>query len=180
MFSPSLFPAPALTWSLLDEVRRLWPRKLFVKGILHPEDAARAVPAGADGIMVSNHGARQFDRAPAPIDVLARDPGSRSAITSQITLDGGVRRGADVVTALCLGADAVFIGRPALYGAIVGGSAGVKKVLDILAAELTMVLAQMGCPRTADLGPQFIVRPDHDVLEVARGAKASGTARPHS
>ena len=90
---------------------------------------------GADGIMVSNHGARQLDRAPAPIDAL---PAIRAAVgdRAQITLDGGVRRGADVVTALCLGADAVFIGRPALYGAVVGGSAGVRKVLDILAAEL--------------------------------------------
>ena len=173
----SLFPAPSLTWSLLDEVRRVWPHKLFVKGLMHPEDAVRAVSAGADGIMVSNHGARQLDRAPAPIDAL---PAIRAAVgdRAKITLDGGVRRGADVVTALCLGADAVFIGRPALYGAVVGGSAGVRKVLDILNAELQMVLGQMGCPRTADLGPHFIVRPDHD-LEVARGTKASGTALPH-
>ena len=100
----SLFPAPSLTWSLLDEVRRVWPHKLFVKGLMHPEDAVRAVSAGADGIMVSNHGARQLDRAPAPIDAL---PAIRAAVgdRAQITLDGGVRRGADVVTALCLGAD---------------------------------------------------------------------------
>jgi (S)-mandelate dehydrogenase len=148
-----------LTWSLLDDVRRLWPRKLFVKGIMHPDDARRAVSAGADGIMVSNHGARQLDRAPAPIDVL---PAIRAAVgdRAEITLDGGVRRGSDIVTALCLGADAVFVGRPALYGAVVGGAAGVKKVLDILTFELEMVLGQMGCPRTADLGPQFIVTPD--------------------
>jgi (S)-mandelate dehydrogenase len=154
----SLFPAPALTWSLLDDVRRVWPRKLFVKGIMHPEDAVRAVSAGADGIMVSNHGARQLDRAPAPIDVL---PAIRAAVgdRAEITLDGGVRRGADIVTALCLGADAAFVGRPALYGAVVGGAAGVKKVLDILAFELKMVLGQMGCPRTEDLGPQFIIKP---------------------
>jgi (S)-mandelate dehydrogenase len=126
---------------------------------MHPEDARRAVSAGADGIMVSNHGARQLDRAPAPIDVL---PAIRAAVgeRAEITLDGGVRRGSDIVTALCLGADAVFVGRPALYGAVVGGAAGVKKVLDILTFELEMVLGQMGCPRTADLGPQFIVTPD--------------------
>jgi (S)-mandelate dehydrogenase len=153
-----LFPAPALDWAFLDEVRRLWPRKLFVKGVLHPDDAARAVAAGADGIMVSNHGARQLDRAPAPIDML---PAIRAAVGDEIevTLDGGVRRGADVVTALCLGADAVFIGRPALYGATVAGAAGVKKALDLLAAETAMVLAQMGCPRAADLGPQFVMPP---------------------
>jgi (S)-mandelate dehydrogenase len=154
----NLFPAPALTWSLLDDVRRLWPRKLFVKGIMHPEDAVRAVSAGADGIMVSNHGARQLDRAPAPIDVL---PAIRTAVgdRAEVTLDGGVRRGADIVTALCLGADAVFVGRPALYGAVVGGAAGVKKVLDILTVELRTVLGQIGCPRTEDLGPQFVIRP---------------------
>ena len=105
--------------------------------------------------MVPNHGARQLDRAPAPIDML---PAIRSAVPDnvEITLDGGVRRGADIVTALCLGANAVFIGRPALYGAIVGGAAGVNKVLSLLIAELEMVLGQMGCARTADLGPQFI------------------------
>jgi len=162
----SLFPAPALTWSLLDDVRRLWPRKLFVKGILHPDDAVRAVAAGADGIMVSNHGARQLDRAPAPIDML---PAIRSAVPDrvEITLDGGVRRGADIVTALCLGANAVFIGRPALYGAIVGGAAGVNKVLSLLISELEMVLGQMGCARTADLGPQFIIMPDRDRARMA-------------
>ena len=131
----------SLTWSLLDDVRRIWPRKLFVKGLVHPEDAVRAVSGGADGIMVSNHDARQLDRAPAPVDVL---PAVWAAIGN---LDGAVRRGPDIVTALCLGADAVFIGRPALYGAVVGGSAGVRKVLDILASELQMVLGQMGCPR---------------------------------
>jgi (S)-mandelate dehydrogenase len=170
-FFATLFPAPSLTWSLLDDVRRLWPRTLFVKGLMHPDDAVRAVSGGADGIMVSNHGGRQLDRAPAPIDAL---PAIRAAVMdrAQITLDGGVRRGADVVTALCLGADAVFVGRPALYGAVVGGSAGVRKVFDILAAELKMVLGQMGCARTADLGPQFIVRPGHEAT-VGRDAKVS-------
>ena len=91
----SLFPAPALTWSLLDDVRRLGPRKLFVKGIMHPEDARRAVSAGADGIMVSNHGARQLEMAPAPIDVL---PAIRAAVgdRAEITLDGGVRLGSGI------------------------------------------------------------------------------------
>ena len=159
-----VFPAPALTWSFLEDMRRLWPRKLFVKGILHPDDAKRAVAAGADGIMVSNHGARQLDRAPAPIDVL---PAIRQAVGEKIevTLDGGVRRGADVVTALCLGADAVFIGRPALYGATVAGAAGVKKVLDIFTAELVIILAQIGCADVNDLGPEFVMRPDRRELQ---------------
>ena len=170
-FFATLFPAPSLTWSLLDDVRRLWPRTLFVKGLMHPDDAVRAVSGGADGIMVSNHGGRQLDRGPAPIDAL---PTIRAAVgdRAQITLDGGVRRGADVVTALCLGADAVFVGRPALYGAVVGGSAGVRKVFDILAAELKMVLGQIGCARAADLGPQFIVRWGHEA-SVVRDAKTT-------
>jgi (S)-mandelate dehydrogenase len=92
----------------------------------------------------------------------------------EVTLDGGVRRGADVVTALCLGADAVFIGRPALYGATVGGAAGVRKVLDILRSELEMVLGQVGCPRTADLGPQFILRPDRNRTTLPLPAHSHG------
>ena len=162
----NVFPAPELNWSFLDEVRRLWPRKLLVKGILHPDDAVRAIQAGADGIMVSNHGARQLDRAPAPVDML---PAIRAAVGDkvEVTLDGGVRRGADVVTALCLGANAVFVGRPALYGATVGGAAGVRKVLDILKFELVTVLAQMGCPRSADLGPQFILMPERGRANLA-------------
>ena len=152
-------------------MRRLWPRKLFVKGILHPEDAVRAVAAGADGIMVSNHGARQLDRAPAPIDVL---PAIRKAVGDdiEVTLDGGVRRGADVVTALCLGADAVFIGRPALYGATVAGAAGVKKVLDILSDRARdRCLRRSVAPTSTISGPQFVMRPDRRAPEPGAGAR---------
>lgn len=152
----SVFPAPATTWSFLEQIRRRWPRKLFVKGIMHPDDALRAVRLGADGIMVSNHGGRQLDRAPSPLQVL---PAIHAAVgdTAEITLDGGVRRGSDIAIALCLGARMVFIGRPAVYGVAAGGKAGAAKAIDILARELAMVLGQIGCARSGDLGPHFLL-----------------------
>ena len=152
----SVFPAPALTWGFLEKLRRLWPHKLFIKGIMHPDDARRSVELGVDGIMVSNHGGRQLDRAPSPLQVL---PAIHAAVGDrvEITLDGGVRRGSDIVIALCLGARMVFVGRPAVYGVAAAGSPGAKKAIDILAQELGMVLGQIGCARTADLGPQFLL-----------------------
>ena len=126
------FPAAGLTWPFVERVRRLWPRKLFVKGILHPADAVRAVEMGADGIIVSNHGGRQLDRAPAPLDAF---PAVHAAVgeKADVVLDGGIRRGSDIVIARCLGAKFVFAGRPTLYGAAVGGGAGIRKALDIFA-----------------------------------------------
>jgi (S)-mandelate dehydrogenase len=151
----SVFPAPALTWSFLEKVRRLWPRKLFIKGIMHPDDALLSAEMGVDGIMVSNHGGRQLDRAPSPLQVL---PAICAAVGDrlEITLDGGVRRGSDVVIALCLGARMVFVGRPVLYGVAAGGGPGATKALEIFAQELATILGQIGCPRIADLGPHFL------------------------
>jgi L-lactate dehydrogenase (cytochrome)/(S)-mandelate dehydrogenase len=151
------FPAPALTWTFLEEVRRLWPRKLFVKGIMHPDDAIRCVELGADGIIVSNHGARQLDRAQSSLDAL---PAILAAVggRAEIALDGGIRRGSDIVIALCLGARFVFSGRATLYGVAAAGRPGIKKALDIFARELALILAQIGCPKAANLGPQFMTR----------------------
>ncbi len=150
------FPAPALAWPFLEQVRRLWPRKLFIKGIMHADDAIRCVEMGADGIIVSNHGARQLDRAQSSLDALA---GIHAAVgdRAEIALDGGIRRGSDIVIALCLGARFVFSGRPTLYGVAAGGRAGIKKALNTFAREFSVVLAQIGCPSAADLGPQFMV-----------------------
>jgi L-lactate dehydrogenase (cytochrome)/(S)-mandelate dehydrogenase len=152
----SVFPPSALTWSFLERVRRLWPRKLFIKGIMHPDDARHAVAMGVDGVMVSNHGGRQLDRAPSPLQVL---PAIHAAVGDkvEITLDGGVRWGSDIVIALCLGARMVFVGRPAVYGVAAGGGLGAKRTIDILAQELAMVLGQIGCARTTDLGPHFLL-----------------------
>jgi L-lactate dehydrogenase (cytochrome)/(S)-mandelate dehydrogenase len=151
----SVFPAPDLTWTFLEKIRRLWPRKLFIKGIMHPDDALRSAEMGVEGIMVSNHGGRQLDRAPSPLQVL---PAICEAVGDriEITLDGGIRRGSDVAIALCLGAQMVFVGRPALYGVAAGGDLGVKKTLEIFAQELATILGQIGCPRIADLGPHFL------------------------
>ncbi len=151
------FPAPGLTWNFLDAIRRLWPRKLFVKGILHPADAIRAVESGADGIIVSNHGGRQLDLALSPLDAF---PAIHTAVGGmvEVMLDGGIRRGSDIVIARCLGARFVFSGRPTLYGAAAGGRSGIRKALDIFANELGLVLAQIGCPRAEDLGPHFLAR----------------------
>ena len=146
-----------VTWRDLENFRRLWPRHLIVKGIMHPDDAARAVEAGVDGIWVSNHGGRQLDQAPAPLDALAAiraRVGGRAALM----LDGGVRRGADIVTALCLGAQFVFVGRATLYGATAGGGAGVRRAIGILTDEIDRVMAQIGCPRIAALDETCLMR----------------------
>jgi isopentenyl diphosphate isomerase/L-lactate dehydrogenase-like FMN-dependent dehydrogenase len=148
-----------VTWRDLENFRRLWPRHLVVKGLMSPADALHAVEIGADGIIVSNHGARQLDRAPAPLEVLSA---MRAAVEDRLVLmlDGGIRRGADVVTALCLGAHFVFVGRATLYGAIAGGIQGVHKAIDILRDEIDRVLAQIGCPSVEGLNEDFVLATD--------------------
>src|SRR5438552_4655135 len=153
--SSSLRPFNAQTWRDLETYRKLFPRALVVKGIMSPADALRALDVGCDGILVSNHGARQLDQAPGSLDVL---PGIKAAIGDRmaILLDGGVRRGADILIALCLGADFCFMGRPTLYGAAAGGLPGVKKAIDIFQGEIDLVMGQIGCPSLDQLGPDFL------------------------
>jgi L-lactate dehydrogenase (cytochrome)/(S)-mandelate dehydrogenase len=152
-------PASAQTWRDLERYRRLFPRPLVVKGILNPADAIRAAEIGVDGIIVSNHGGRQLDQAPASLDAL---PAIKAAVGDRLTvmLDSGVRRGADILIALCLGAQFVFFGRPTLYGAVAGGVPGVKKAVDIFKGEIDLVMAQIGCPSLDQLGPDFLWRED--------------------
>ncbi|MGH8014223.1 MAG: alpha-hydroxy acid oxidase [Candidatus Binataceae bacterium] len=147
-----------VTWRDLENFRRLWPRHLVLKGILHHEDALRAVELGVDGIMVSNHGARQLDQAPSPLEVL---PMLHAAVGDRLTLmlDGGVRRGGDILIARCLGARFVFVGRATLYGAAAGGSAGVRKAIEILRDEIDRIMAQIGCPRLELLDGSSIMKP---------------------
>jgi L-lactate dehydrogenase (cytochrome)/(S)-mandelate dehydrogenase len=142
-------------WSDLERYRRLWKGNLVVKGILHPDDAVRSVELGADGIIVSNHGGRQLDRCVASIDML---PPIRAAIGDRATLmlDSGVRRGSDVITALCLGAEFVFVGRATLYGLSAAGLPGVRKAIGILRQEIETVGRQIGCGRATDFGPQCL------------------------
>jgi (S)-mandelate dehydrogenase len=148
----------SVTWRDLENFRRLWPRHLVVKGIMHPDDAVRAAQIGIDGIMVSNHGGRQLDQAPAALDML---PAICAAVGDKITvmLDSGVRRGADILTAFCLGARFVFVGRATLYGAAAGGLPGANKAIDILRKEIDLVMGQIGCPSLDRLGRGFLLQP---------------------
>ena len=158
-FNRSQVPAHAQTWKDLERYRRLFPRTLIVKGIMHPGDAVRAADIGCDGVIVSNHGGRQLDQAPASLDVL---PAIKAAVGDRMTimLDSGVRRGADILIALCLGAQFVFFGRPTLYGAVAGGLPGVKKAIDIFKTEIDLVMGQIGCPSLDQLGPDFLWQED--------------------
>lgn len=142
-------------WSDLERYRRLWKGNLVVKGILHPADAVAAVEHGVDGIIVSNHGGRQLDRGPASIDMF---PSIHAAVGLKTTLmlDSGVRRGSDIVTALCMGADFVFVGRATLYGLAAGGIPGVRKAISILQHEVETVGRHIGCPNVAAFGAQYL------------------------
>lgn len=147
-----------LTWDEFRTIRKRWKGKLLLKGVARPEDAAQAVALGADGVVVSNHGGRNMDPSPASLDLL---PPIVDAIGAKATVlvDGGVRRGSDVMKALALGAKAVLIGRPTLYGLAVGGEAGAATALEILRSEFVRMMAMMGSRNvteiTADLlGPR--------------------------
>ena len=148
----------ALDWEDFEWMRRAWPHKLFVKGILTVADARRAMASGADGVFVSNHGGRQLDGALAPLDAL---PDIADAVGHKlaVVLDGGVRRGSDVVKALALGARMVFTGRATLYGAAVAGEAGVARALQIFGSEVDRVMALLGVSRVGELGREHLVLP---------------------
>lgn len=143
------------TWEHLAWLRRIWPHKIVVKGVLTVEDARLAEQNGADGVWVSNHGGRQLDGAPASVEALPRIV---EALGRRLTVmvDSGFRRGTDIVKALALGADMVFVGRAALYGAAAGGEAGVRRALEVLQSEVDRVLALLGCNTVAELGPQHV------------------------
>jgi len=148
----------ALDWDDVRWLRDIWPGKLLVKGILHPQDAIAAADCGADGIFVTNHGGRQLDGAVSPIEAL---PAIVSAVGKRLTIvaDSGFRRGTDVVKALALGAQAVFTGRVTLYGAVAGGEDGAAHALGILQSEIDRVLALLGCPGVEALGHEFLECP---------------------
>lgn len=139
-----------LTWSDIKWLRDRWKDRLVLKGVLHPEDAARAAEVGVDGIIVSSHGGRQLDGAIAPLHAL---PDVVRAVPASLPvfMDGGVRRGSDVLKAMSLGARLVFVGRPTLYGLAVGGQEGVLSILKIFQEEIDRNLALLGCSRLGDL-----------------------------
>jgi L-lactate dehydrogenase (cytochrome) len=149
---------PAATWDDLGWFREHWAGRLVVKGILHPDDARQAVRLGVDAVSVSNHGGRQLDGAPAAIRAL---PAVAGAVAGQaeVYLDGGIRRGADIVKALALGARACLAGRALGYGLGVAGQAGVRRAVEILHTELRTTLALAGCPSVHDLDPSWVKTP---------------------
>ncbi|HEX2545387.1 MAG TPA: alpha-hydroxy acid oxidase [Ramlibacter sp.] len=145
----------ALNWDDLRALRKQWPHKLLVKGVLHPADAKLAADCGADGVIVSNHGGRNLDGAVSPLEVL---PQVVEAVRNRmaILVDSGFRRGADVVKALAMGADAVQIGRPALYGTAAAGEAGAAAAIGMFEREIDTVLAQVGCNCVGDLRSELL------------------------
>lgn len=146
-----------LCWDDLAWLRDRWQGKLYVKGVLDPEDAVRSVDTiGAEGVVVSNHGGRQLDRVPAALEAL---PGIVEALggRGEVYLDGGVRRGSDVITALALGAKAVLVGRAYSYGLAADGERGTRHVLAILREDLRRTLILMGCPGVAALDRSWLL-----------------------
>jgi len=145
----------ALGWTDLKVLRDMWPGKLIVKGILTPKDAELAIAHGADGIIVSNHGGRNFDSSMAPIEALAPNVDAVGHRTTVI-IDSGFRRGSDVVKALAIGAKLVMVGRATLWGTTVGGEAGAARTLDFYRQEISRTLAYLGCRSVAELNRDFL------------------------
>jgi isopentenyl diphosphate isomerase/L-lactate dehydrogenase-like FMN-dependent dehydrogenase len=160
---------PSLSWRDVEWLRAMWKGPLLLKGILHPKEAAEAVARGVDGVIVSNHGGRQLDGGPASLDAL---PGVVAAVGGRIPvlIDGGIRRGADVLKALALGASLCLIARPQLFGLAVAGEAGVARVLDILRREIDRAMGLLGVRTVAELGPDYLMRRAARLDEPAAGS----------
>lgn len=167
---------PTLSWKDVAWIRKLWPGKLILKGIMDVEDARLAAKSGADALIVSNHGGRQLDGAASSISML---PHIADAVGKDIEImfDGGVRSGQDIMRALALGAKSCMIGRAYVYGLGAGGQAGVTKAIDILRKELDVTMALCGVSRVADIGPQVLVGGERTVNETARKAAPRRKAR---
>jgi isopentenyl diphosphate isomerase/L-lactate dehydrogenase-like FMN-dependent dehydrogenase len=148
---------PSITWEDLERLCNQFQLPILVKGLVTGEDAALAVEHGAAGVVVSNHGGRQLDNAPATIDAL---PEVVDAVNGRIPVlvDGGIRRGTDVAVALALGAEAVLVGRAALWGLAWGGESGASRALEILAEELRLALALLGAPEPSALSADHVQR----------------------
>jgi isopentenyl diphosphate isomerase/L-lactate dehydrogenase-like FMN-dependent dehydrogenase len=147
-----------LTWDDVAWLRSVTSLPLVLKGVLHPEDAAEAAARGVDAIVVSNHGGRSLDGLPPTIEAL---PAVVAAVSGhcEVYCDGGIRRGTDALKALALGARAVLVGRPILWGLAVGGEAGARRVLDLLRRELEVAMATVGRASLAELDPSLIRHP---------------------
>ena len=149
---------PTFDWDELEWLRSVCPLPIVLKGVLRADDASRAIDAGCDGVWVSNHGGRQLDTSLAGADALpeiAEAVGDRALLV----VDGGVRRGIDVLKGLALGADLVAVGRPALWGLAVEGAEGVERVLGLLREELSLAMALAGCRTLAEITPDLLAPP---------------------
>jgi L-lactate dehydrogenase (cytochrome)/(S)-mandelate dehydrogenase len=155
---------PSMSWKDVDELRRIWKGPLILKGVLHPEEARIAVERGIDGLIVSNHGGRQLDGAPATVDAL---PDIVAAVGGRIPvlIDGGIRRGSDVVKALAMGAQACLVGRPQLWGLAVAGEAGVAHMLGLYRREIDRVMGLCGITSIAGI--------DRNILFQARNGRTA-------
>ncbi|MDR6677626.1 alpha-hydroxy-acid oxidizing protein [Pseudomonas oryzihabitans] len=145
----------SFAWDSLKRLRQIWPYRLLVKGILHPDDASRCIELGADGLILSNHGGRQLDSSCSPLATLEE---IAQAHPGKVLIDSGFRRGSDVVKALALGAKGVLLGRPLLYGLAAAGEAGASAVLNIFKDEMSRTLANMGCASVAGLSSAHVIR----------------------
>ena len=146
-----------LNWSHIEQIRELWKGHLVVKGILHPDDADHAANLGADAVIVSNHGGRQLDGAMAPLRALP-EVAERIDGRIPVMIDGSFRRGTDIIKALALGADFIFVGRPFLYAAAVAGRAGIVKAAEILKTELHRNMALLGVTSIDEIGEEHLAR----------------------
>jgi L-lactate dehydrogenase (cytochrome) len=149
-----------VTWEDIRWLKRIWPGPIVVKGVLTAEDARRAVDEGAAAIIVSNHGGRQLDGAPATLKAL---PEVVAAVNgrAEVLMDGGVRRGSDIVKAMCLGARAVLLGRACAFGLAAAGKPGVARALEILRDDVERTLRLIGCPSVSALNSSYLNIPKH-------------------
>jgi (S)-mandelate dehydrogenase len=148
---------PQTNWQTIAKLRQAWPGKLLIKGVQNLEDVRMAIEAGLDGVVLSNHGGRQLDRAIAPIR-LVREARALAGPEFAILVDSGFRRGGEIVQAIALGADAVLLGRAMLYGLAAGGEAGVSRAIEILRTEISRVLALLGVTSMTELTPEVFGR----------------------
>jgi len=149
-------PAPEIKWDTIERMRSSWKGALVIKGVLDPADAEKCAALGVDGVIVSNHGGRQLDRAPSALEML---PAINRAVGDKLVvmMDGGIRRGADIFTAFGLGAKAAFVGRPAIFAAAAAADPGAAKLLEMYRHELEIVMRQMGCASLAEITPDRLL-----------------------
>ena len=148
-----------LSWTHVDQIRRMWNGKLVLKGVLSAEDARIAADHGVDGVIVSSHGGRQLDAAIAPLHALPAIVQAKGSM--KVMIDSGIRRGNDVLKAIALGADFVFIGRPFIYAAAIGGQAGVAHAIRLLSHEIQQDMALLGVSSLRELGPHLLSEHRH-------------------